>query len=67
MSIEIDPRSRYFDEYDPDHSPMPPDDPVAHDYMHLVNRKEGWAHWHDDGERTELENPRWREVLAEYG
>lgn len=66
VSIEIDPRSRYFDEYDPDHSPMPPDDPVAHDYMHLVNRKEGWAHWHDDGERTELENLRWREVLAEY-
>ena len=66
VSIEIDPRSRYFDEYDPDHSPMPADDPVAHDYMHRVDGKEGWAHWHDDGERTELENPRWREVLAEY-
>ena len=64
--IEIDPRSRYFDPYDPDRPPMPQDDPASHDYMHRVNGMKGWKHWHDYGERFELENPAWREVLAEY-
>ncbi|MDP6717961.1 MAG: hypothetical protein QGF59_04890, partial [Pirellulaceae bacterium] len=64
--IDIDPRSRYFDPYDPDHSPMPQDDPVSHDYMHLANGMKGWKHWHDNGERIELENPAWQEALAEY-
>ncbi len=66
VDIEIDPRSRYFDPYDPDHSPMPLDDPASHDYMHLVNGTKGWKHWHDNGVRMELENPAWREALAEY-
>ena len=26
FSIEIDSRSRFFDKYDPDHPPMPPDE-----------------------------------------
>lgn len=65
-SIEIDPRSRYFDAYDPDKSPMPQDDPTSHQYMHVVNGMKGWKHWHDNGERLELENPSWREALAEY-
>ena len=64
--IEIDPRSRYFDPYDPDRSPMPQDDPTSHQYMHLVDGKEGWKHWHDNGCRNELENPVWRETLGEY-
>lgn len=45
---------------------MPPDDPVSHQYMHDVDGKKGWKHWHDNGDRTELENPQWREALAEY-
>ena len=65
-SIEIDPRSRYYDVYDPDHAPMPHDDPASHEYLHLVGGHEGWAHWHDNGERGELENPSWREVLGDY-
>lgn len=65
-SIEIDPRSRYADAYDPDHSPMPLDDPVSHHYMHAVNGMKGWKHWHDNGDRLDLENPGWREVLAGY-
>jgi len=65
-SIEIDPRSRYFDCYDPDHSPMPPDDPASHEYMHLVDGMGGWKHWHDNGNRIELENPAWKEALAGY-
>jgi len=65
-SIEIDPRSRYFDPCDPDRSPMPPDDPASNQYMHLVDGMKGWKHWEDNGVRAELENPVWRETLAEY-
>jgi len=64
--IEIDPRSRFYDIYDPDNSPMPADDPAAHRYMHRVDGKSGWAHWHQNGERDELENPGWRESLEQY-
>ena len=66
VSIDMDPRSRYFDAYDPDHSPMPPDDPSSHQYMQIVDGKKGWKHWHDNGDRVELENPAWREALAGY-
>jgi len=65
-SIEIDPRSRYFDPHDPDRPPMPPDDPASHQYMHLVGGMKGWKHWDDYGVRAELENPAWRGALAEY-
>jgi len=65
-SIEVDARSRYFDPCDPDHPPMPQDDPASNQYMHLVNGMKGWKHWDDNGQRTELENPTWRETLAEY-
>jgi hypothetical protein len=64
--IEIDPRSRYFDLYDPDRPPMPQDDPAAHEYMHFVDGMKGWKHWHDNGDRLELENPAWRDALYEY-
>ena len=64
--IEIDPRSRYYDIYDADCSPMPPDDPTSHQYMHCVDGKEGWDHWHDHGDRPDLENPSWRVRLADY-
>jgi hypothetical protein len=56
-SIEIDPRSRYFDPCDPDRPPMPPDDPASNQYMHLVDGMKGWKHWDDNGVRAELENP----------
>ena len=65
-SIDMDPRSRYFDGYDPDKSPMPEDDPVSHEYMKLVDGRKGWEHWSDNGDRKELENSGWREALAEY-
>jgi hypothetical protein len=64
--IGVDPRSRYFDAYDPDHAPMPEDDPASHGYLHCVAGKKGWKHWHDNGMRAELENPAWRNSLAEY-
>ena len=35
-SIYGDPRSRYYDPNDPDHEPLPPDDPTSHELMHCV-------------------------------
>src|SRR5438309_422274 len=37
--ISVDPpaESRLYDPFDPDHPPMPPDDPAAHKYMHCVD------------------------------
>ena len=64
--IEMDQRSRYFEPFDPDRPPMPPDDPVSHEFMHHVDGKDGWDHWHDFGNRKELENPGWRAALGEY-
>ena len=66
FTIELDPRSRYFDPHDPDCSPMPKDDPAAHRFMHQVNGMKGWEHWYDNGVRKELENPQWRDRLGEY-
>ena len=66
VGIDMDPRSRFFDPHNPDCSPMPPDDPAAHRYMHCVDGMQGWKHWGDDGIRASLENPEWRTRLAEY-
>lgn len=66
FSIEMDPRSRFYDPCDQVRPPMPPDDPAAHQYMHCVDGKRGWPHWHRYGTRTALENPTWRQRLAEY-
>ncbi len=65
-AIDLDPRSRYFDPYDPDRPPMPRDDPASHQYMRIVDRKKGWKHWDDNGHRPELENPNWREAISQY-
>lgn len=64
--IEIDPRSRYADAYDPDCPPVPMDDPTSQQYMRCVGGKKGWKHWYDNGIRDGLENPAWQEVLGEY-
>jgi hypothetical protein len=66
IGIDMDPRSRYFDPYNPDYSPMPADDPASHRYMHYVDGKKGWKHWGRNGIRADLENPQWRVRLAEY-
>lgn len=66
VGIDMDPRSRYFDPYNPDCSPMPADDPAAHRYMHCVDGMKGWKRWGDYGVRSSLENPQWRVRLAEY-
>lgn len=63
FSIEPDPRSRMFDPFDRDRPPMPPDDPASHQYMHWVDGKRGYPHWHANGDTTDVESPFWREYL----
>lgn len=41
-SIVPDQRSRFFDPYDADCKPLPPDDPAAHDFMHCANGIKGY-------------------------
>ncbi|HVJ86347.1 MAG TPA: TolC family protein [Caulifigura sp.] len=64
VDITPDPRSRFFDPYDPDKPPLPPDDPYAHQYMHCVDGWEGYKGWHGFGDTLSVENPQW---LANLG
>ena len=67
FNIEMSPASRYYDgQYDPVKPPMPPDDPEAHELMHCVYGKKGWAKWHENGDRSGLENPAWQQCLEQY-
>lgn len=58
-SIVPDSRSRFYDPYDPDHSPLPPDDPASHQFMHCADGKEGYKCWHEFGDTLSVENPNW--------
>ena len=64
LDITPDPRSRFHDPYDPDFPPLPPDDPAAHQYMHCVDGKLGWKHWHRFGDTERVENPDWPVYLG---
>ncbi|MEI7698689.1 MAG: TolC family protein [Planctomycetia bacterium] len=62
--VNPDSRSRFYDPYDPDKPPLPPDDPTAHEFMHSVNGRKGYKNWHKLGVSFSLENPQW---LSPYG
>ena len=64
ISVDPDPRSRFYDPYDPDCEPLPPDDPAAHEYMHWVDGKCGYKSWHDFGTALSIENPHWLESFG---
>lgn len=66
FNIEMNPASRYYDQYDPVKPPLPPDDPESHDLMHCVYGKKGWSKWHEFGDRSGLENPAWQQCLDQY-
>ncbi len=55
--------SRFFDPFDPDHPPMPPDDPVSHSLMLRVDGRKGAASWNQPGEPSAVQSPAWRELL----
>ncbi len=63
FSIDVPPESRMFDGNNPDHPPMPPDDPNAHLLMHCVDCKEGYPCWHAHGDTTMIQNPHWQAYL----
>lgn len=65
-SVYVDSRSRYYDPYDPDREPLPPDDPKSHEFMHCVYGMKGYKRWHENGETTQLANPAWREYLDDF-
>ena len=62
-AIEVDPRSRMYNPFNPDREPMPPDDPEAHRLMHWVDGKHGYPHWHAHGDTPHVENPDWLAFL----
>jgi outer membrane protein TolC len=63
FSITPGPESRLYDPTNPDHPPLPPDDPASHDLMHDVDGKEGFAGWHENGELQKVDPETWREWL----
>ncbi|MGQ0636738.1 MAG: TolC family protein [Planctomycetaceae bacterium] len=75
VNVMPDPRSRFYDPYDPDFAPLPPDDPASHSYMHWVYGMQGYKRWHEFGDVPAVENPDWLNpfglspevVAANYG
>jgi hypothetical protein len=57
--IAPDVDSRFFDQYDPDNGPLPPDDPAAAVYMKCANGMPGYKSWHKMGQAMSVENPQW--------
>lgn len=61
--IEVDPRSRFFDPFNPDRPPMPEDDPQSHQFMLMVDKKRGYPLWEANGRTNTTENPQWLNFL----
>lgn len=64
INLTPDSRSRFYDPYDPDQEPLPPDDPAAHEFMHCVNGRRGYKSWHKFGTAISVENPQWLEPFG---
>lgn len=62
-SIEVDPQSRMFNPFSQDHPPIPPDDAASHQLMHRVDGKDGYPHWHANGDTNYVESPVWMSYL----
>ncbi len=61
--VDIDPQSRMFNPFSADHAPLPPDDPTSHRLMNRVDGRQGFPHWHANGDTDAVENPTWRSYL----
>lgn len=61
--IELDPRSRMFNPFNPDRPPMPEDDPQANRFMQKVDGKKGYPLWEGNGRTNIVENPEWWSTL----
>lgn len=58
-NIRPNPNSRFYDPYDPDEGPLPPDDPAAAQYMQCADGIPGYKSWHEFGRSLSIENPQW--------
>lgn len=56
-TIQVDPRSRMYDPFNPDFHPMPEDDPSSHRYMQCVDGKKGWPRWYQNGLTDLVDSP----------
>ena len=63
IDITPDPRSRFYDMDDPDHPPLPPDDPAANQYMKCAYGMRGAGQWRDWEQNSSVENPVWKDDL----
>lgn len=64
IHLTPDSRSRFYDPFDPDCAPLPPDDPAAHEFMKCVNGRKGYKNWHKLGQSLSIENPQWLEPFG---
>ncbi|WP_437224251.1 TolC family protein [Planctomicrobium sp. SH661] len=64
IDVTPNPASRFYDPYDPDEEPLPPDDSAAAVYMRWVDGWQGYKGWHKFGDVMTVENPQW---LANFG
>jgi len=65
VTVEPDPRSRFYDPFDVDCEPLPPDDPAAHRYMHWVDGMRGYKNWHKFGDTPTVESPYWADSIPQ--
>ncbi len=59
VAIQPDPRSRFYDPFNPDCTPLPPDDPAANTFMQCADGIPGYKSWHKLGTTLGVENPHW--------
>lgn len=62
VALTPGPESRLFDPFDPDHPPMPPDDPLSHELMVKVDGKRGARQWRKPGDAP-VEDSAWLGAL----
>jgi len=62
-SIDVPDSARFYDPYDPDFEPRPPDDPTAHRYMECVEGMHGFPCWDQNGLVSTVENVSWQYYL----
>lgn len=58
-TVDADQRSRFYDPFNLDFEPLPPDDPAANQYMNWIYGMRGYKGWHRFGQSMSVENPQW--------
>ena len=66
LSPYADPRSRFFDPFNRDYPPKPPDDPEAQKIMARIFGPWGMKKWAKYGNTEAITNPMWETLLPTY-